>query len=149
MVSWSSISNEAQSPVGHRERKFSSPHWGKGNVNTEPKDWKNGKGMKEDFKTAGRAGGRDQVKKRNKQLAVNGKMKLWPLYLHHLNEIYLPQCFVKHFIYEIIKWDEFNWHTKRTLLGFPGGSVVKNLPANAGGLSSIPDPGRSHMPWSN
>ena len=27
---------------------------------------------------------------------------------------------------------------------FPGGSVVKNLPANAGDASSIPGPGRSH-----
>ena len=33
--------------------------------------------------------------------------------------------------------------------GFPGGSVVKNLPANAGDMGSIPDPGRSHMQWSN
>ena len=34
--------------------------------------------------------------------------------------------------------------------GFPGGTVVKNPPANAGdtGLSPGP-PGRSHMPWSN
>ena len=31
----------------------------------------------------------------------------------------------------------------------PGGSVVKSLPANTGDLGSIPDPGRSHMPWSN
>ena len=29
--------------------------------------------------------------------------------------------------------------------GFPGGSVVKNLPANAGNTGSIPDLGRSHM----
>ena len=29
------------------------------------------------------------------------------------------------------------------LWGFAGGSVVKNLPANAGDASSIPDPGRS------
>ena len=28
--------------------------------------------------------------------------------------------------------------------GFPGGSVVKNLPATAGDTGSIPDPGRSH-----
>ena len=28
-------------------------------------------------------------------------------------------------------------------LGFPGGIVVKNLPANAGDVDSIPDPGRS------
>ena len=33
--------------------------------------------------------------------------------------------------------------------GFPGGSVVKNPPANAGGMGSISHPGRSHMPWSN
>ena len=33
--------------------------------------------------------------------------------------------------------------------GFPGGSVVKNLPAKAGGGGSIPDLGRSHRPWSN
>ena len=33
--------------------------------------------------------------------------------------------------------------------GFPGASVVKNPPANAGGTGLIPDPGRSHMPWSN
>ena len=30
--------------------------------------------------------------------------------------------------------------------GFPGGSVVKNLPANAGDTGSIPSLGRSHMP---
>ena len=33
--------------------------------------------------------------------------------------------------------------------GFPGGAVVKNPPANAGDTSSIPGPGRSHMPQSN
>ena len=32
---------------------------------------------------------------------------------------------------------------------FPGGAVVKNLPANAGDTSSIPGPGRSHMLQSN
>ena len=32
---------------------------------------------------------------------------------------------------------------------FPGGTVVKNLPANAGDVSSIPALGRSHIPWSN
>ena len=31
---------------------------------------------------------------------------------------------------------------------FPGGPVVKNLPASAGDMSSIPDPGSSHMPQS-
>ena len=38
---------------------------------------------------------------------------------------------------------------KQDGVGFPGGSVVKNLPANAGDMGSIPDPGRFHMPWSN
>ena len=32
---------------------------------------------------------------------------------------------------------------------FPGGPVVKNLPANAGDMGSIPGPGRSHVPPSN
>ena len=38
---------------------------------------------------------------------------------------------------------------KSILGGFPGGAVVKNLPANAGDTGSIPGPGRSHMLWSN
>ena len=33
--------------------------------------------------------------------------------------------------------------------GFPGGSVVKNLPDNAEDTGSIPGPRRSLMPWSN
>ena len=32
---------------------------------------------------------------------------------------------------------------------FPGGTVVKNPPANAGDTGSSPGPGRFHMPWSN
>ena len=32
---------------------------------------------------------------------------------------------------------------------FPGGSVVKNLPASAGDMGSIPGSGRSHMPHSS
>ena len=35
------------------------------------------------------------------------------------------------------------------LLGFPGGAVVKNLPANAGDMGSSPGLGRSHMLRSN
>ena len=33
--------------------------------------------------------------------------------------------------------------------GFPGISVEKNLPANAGDIGLIPDPGRCHMLRSN
>ena len=32
---------------------------------------------------------------------------------------------------------------------FPGGSVVKNQPANAGDSGLMPGPEESHMPWSN
>ena len=32
---------------------------------------------------------------------------------------------------------------------FPGGTVVKNPPANTGDPGSSPGPGRSHMPRSN
>ena len=35
------------------------------------------------------------------------------------------------------------------VLDFPGGTVLKDLPANAGNLGSIPGLGRSHMPRSN
>ena len=38
---------------------------------------------------------------------------------------------------------------KNTLEGFPGGTVVKNPPANAGDMGSSPGLGRSHMPRSN
>ena len=38
---------------------------------------------------------------------------------------------------------------KHKLLGFPGGEVVENLPANAGDMGSSPGLGRSHMPQSS
>ena len=38
---------------------------------------------------------------------------------------------------------------KSYIEGFPGGSVVKNLPATAGDMGSIPGLERSHMPQSN
>ena len=38
---------------------------------------------------------------------------------------------------------------KTSPLGFPGGAVVKNLPANAGDTGLSPGLGRSHMPRSN
>ena len=39
-----------------------------------------------------------------------------------------------------------NYEIKIGLWGFPGGPVVKNLPANAGDVGLIPSSGRSHMP---
>ena len=38
---------------------------------------------------------------------------------------------------KVIQWD------------FPGGTVVKNPPANVGDMGSSPGPGRSHMPQGN
>ena len=42
-----------------------------------------------------------------------------------------------------------NWGNLALIQGLPGGAVVENPPANAGGMGSIPGPGRSHMPRSN
>ena len=38
---------------------------------------------------------------------------------------------------------------KCDILGFPGGAVIENLPANVGDTGSSPGLGRSHMPRSN
>ena len=40
-------------------------------------------------------------------------------------------------------------YLKKIFQGFPGGAVVKNLPANAGDTGSSPGLGRSHMPRSS
>ena len=32
-------------------------------------------------------------------------------------------------------------------MNFPGGSLVKNPPANAGDMGLVPGPGRSYMLW--
>ena len=69
-----------------------------------------------------------------------------------------PRCpmSLKHILVTIswplsIMWHDWpvspSWNSH--VLGFPHGSVVKNLPANAGDTGSIPDPGRSHRPPSN
>ena len=42
-----------------------------------------------------------------------------------------------------------NNNRKTDMPDFPGGTVDKNLPAIAGGMGSIPGPGRSHMQRSN
>ena len=38
---------------------------------------------------------------------------------------------------------------KKRIQDFPGGTVDKNPPANAGGKGLIPGPGRPHMPRRN
>ena len=52
----------------------------------------------------------------------------------------------KNKIPERSKKQKLNWSHARSYVGFPGGSVVKNLPANAGDsgdIFSIPGPERS------
>ena len=44
---------------------------------------------------------------------------------------------------------KFFFNFKKWGGGFPGGAVVKNLPANAGDMGSSLGLGRSHMPRSN
>ena len=44
---------------------------------------------------------------------------------------------------------EYYLALKKDILDFPGGTVVKNLPPNAGDTGSIPGLGRFHMPQSN
>ena len=50
---------------------------------------------------------------------------------------------------KMLKQKYFQNHLKPLNGDFPGGSVVKNPPANAGDTGSSPGPGRSHMPRSN
>ena len=68
-------------------------------------------------------------------------------------------------VYTQKKWKYISTHRKKTLhkcsqqhylcelksrnKDFLGGTLVKNLPANAGDMGSIPGPGKSHQPWSN
>ena len=56
----------------------------------------------------------------------------------------------KHFLFFFkIKIMPIQWKSVQPAMeGFPGGSGVKNPPANAGDMGSIPGPGRSHMPQS-
>ena len=51
--------------------------------------------------------------------------------------------------------NKMNWNSRHSInkmstvidRDFPGGSVVKNPPANAGDTASIPGPRRFHMRW--
>ena len=51
--------------------------------------------------------------------------------------------------YGIMPRSEAAKTSKEGVVGFSGGPVVKNLPANARDPGSSPGPGRSHMPQSN
>ena len=63
-------------------------------------------------------------------------------YLFNMNSKYLGDVSENHRGHDLKK-------LKKCQLGFPGGAVVENLPANAGDTGSSPGLGRSHMPRSN
>ena len=64
-------------------------------------------------------------------------------YLQVTNIFYsIPFYFI---LFYSICFGLINFTLKCHLGGFLGGSVDKNLPANAGNMGSIPDPERFHM----
>ena len=63
-------------------------------------------------------------------------------------------CFLLWIVIGFLKVVPYSLETKKFQLkppglGFPGGAVVENLPANAGDTGSSPGLGGSHMPRSN
>ena len=67
--------------------------------------------------------------------------------IHHINRINEGKKKTTHVIISIDA--KKHWTKSNVLLDFPGGPVVKNLPAKAADLGLIPGPGRSHMLWGN
>ena len=61
------------------------------------------------------------------------------------------EIYVLYYIFPFVNSKEVRIFKTRTSTkrGFPGGSVVEDLPINAGDRGWIPGPGRSHMPQSN
>ena len=47
------------------------------------------------------------------------------------------------------QWPSENYSFKEFLEDFPGGTVDRNPPTNAGARGSVTGPGRFHMMWSN
>ena len=68
---------------------------------------------------------------------------LWPI---HVDIWQKPS---QYFNYSPIKTKTFPCSNKAKHQGFPGDSVIKNLPANIGDTDLIPDPARSDIAQSN
>ena len=69
---------------------------------------------------------------------------IYEVYVKHKKHNATP----KYIIIKLLKTSD-KYKILKAAGGFPGGTVVKNPPANAGDTGLIPGPGRSHMPWSN
>ena len=69
-----------------------------------------------------------------------------PVYSHFFHVLYQRERYNKNDGVDIGRQEKKpRWKKK----GFPGGPVAKNKPCNSGDTSSVPGPGRSHMPRSN
>ena len=70
-------------------------------------------------------------------------------YIKSISITYRKVIFFKS-VYHSVLERVYKWWDKNTEgRGFPGGTVVENIPANAGDTGSSPALGRSHMLWSN
>ena len=75
---------------------------------------------------------------------------LWKDSLHLVNTFMTSHIYLFfYFWWEYLSSTLSEFQLENTVLGFPGGAVVENLPANAGDTGSSPGLGRSHMPRSN
>ena len=84
----------------------------------------------------------------NRILFSHKRMKFYHLQQHEWNLRTL--CLVKQVRNKKTRMISLMWNLKKKRTwGFSGGSMVKNLPANAGDTGSVLDLGRSHMPRSN
>ena len=68
-----------------------------------------------------------------------------PFSLHDHYSIYFFKKVTENIHPQILKFSRLKNNNK----GFPGGTLVKNLPANVGDTGSNPGSGRSHMQRSN
>ena len=71
------------------------------------------------------------------------------LYIERINNKDLWYSTGNYIQYPVINHNGKEYDKECICREFPGGAVVKNLPANAGDTGLSPGPGRSHMLWSN
>ena len=86
------------------------------------------------------------VSKIIKYLEINITTEVKDLYLENYKTL------MKEIEDDTNRWKNIlcSWIERNNIVrDFPGGAVVKNLPANTGDTGSSPGPGRSHMPRSN
>ena len=67
---------------------------------------------------------------------------------HILTSKYVKRILNVHLLFLNPRFQQ-KYTCQNVVSGFPGGSVVKNMPANAGDMGLIPGLRRSHVLWSN